>query len=53
MREATYEVDILGSITQYRWCPEEGQYITCLIGSVYDFNQKELLSMGIVLDDRF
>lgn len=53
MIEATYHVDRLGGITQYRWCPEEGQTIICQIGSVYDFNQNELRSMGIVLDDRF
>jgi hypothetical protein len=53
MGGATYHVDHLGTITQYRWCAEEGQYIERIIGNVYEFNQRELSSMGIQLDDRF
>jgi len=50
---ASYTVDSLGCITRTVWCAEEGQHIITMIGSVYEFNQSELLSMGIVLDDRF
>lgn len=53
MSPASYSVDPLGGITETRWCSEEGQYIVTMIGSVYEFNQAELRSMGIELDDRF
>lgn len=48
-----YTVDSIGYITHSVWCAEEGQHIITMIGSVYEFNQSELQSMGIVLDDRF
>lgn len=47
MRSATYYVDSLGTITQYRWCAEEGQYVVRIIGNVHDFTQSELSSMGL------
>lgn len=50
---ASYTVDSVGCITRSVWCAEEGQHIVTIIGSVYEFNQAELKSMGIVLDDRF
>jgi|TARA_R100000479_G_C6311302_1_gene174118 hypothetical protein len=53
MKPASYQLDPLGGITEIRWCPEEGQWIVKQIGSVYEYNQSELLSMGIKLDDRF
>lgn len=53
MRDATYHVDPLGGVTEYRWCPEEGQWIVKQLGSVYMFSQVQLKSMGITLDDRF
>jgi hypothetical protein len=47
MANATYSLDILGTITQSVWCAEEGQYIERIVGNVNDFTLPELQSMGI------
>lgn len=51
--KVNYQVDSTGLITSYQFDPEEGQTIVRIEGFVYDFDQRQLKSMGIELDDRF
>lgn len=46
-----YELDATLHITSYTFDPEEGQYIIRQLGSVYEYNQAQLKSMGITLND--
>lgn len=45
--KAKYIADKSGTITEEKWCHEEGQLISKIIGQTADFSADELASMGI------
>jgi hypothetical protein len=41
-------LDLNSDITSQKWCDEEGQWISEIIGNLEDFSYRELSSMGII-----